>query len=232
MSDFPNEVKPGRRIACLQPWSRGLTIVESMSPTDSVTQWLGRLKDGDQIAAQKLWERYFHRLVGLARTRLQGAIKRSADEEDVAVSAFDSFFRGAVEGRFPQLNDRNNLWNLLVTITVRKALHFVRDAHRQKRGGGQVLGESALLHDAAGGEASGLEQVLGREPSPEFAAQVADECRRLLDRLGDSQLQKIALCKMEGYTTAQIASQLGRAVSTIERKLWVIRSLWAEETSP
>ena len=84
MSDFPNEVKPGRRIACLQPWSRGLTIVESMSPTDSVTQWLGRLKDGDQIAAQKLWERYFHRLVGLARTRLQGAIKRSAANTGVS----------------------------------------------------------------------------------------------------------------------------------------------------
>ena len=51
-----------------------------------------------------------------------------------------------------------------------------------------------------------IELVLGTEPTPEFAALVADECRRLLDRLGDPQLQSIALWKMEGYTNAEIAN--------------------------
>jgi hypothetical protein len=88
-----------------------------MSSEHSVTHWIDQLKAGDQAAAQKLWEGYFHRLVRLARTKLQGAPKRAADEEDVALSAFDSFCQGVERGRFPQLADRDDLWRLLVTLT-------------------------------------------------------------------------------------------------------------------
>src|SRR5262245_60161108 len=107
-----------------------------MSPQDSVSQWLARLKDGDAVAAQKLWERYFRRLVGLARLRLRNAPRRAADEEDVALSAFASFCRAAEEGRFPRLADRDNLWRLLVVLTARKARHQRRRDGQQKRGGG------------------------------------------------------------------------------------------------
>ena len=87
-----------------------------MPSDESVSEWLGQLRDGDPAAAQKLWQRYFLRLVGLARTKLQGTPRRAADEEDVALSAFDSFCRGAEQGRFPQLSDRDNLWDLLVLL--------------------------------------------------------------------------------------------------------------------
>src|SRR5919198_391675 len=107
-----------------------------MAREGSVTRWLGPLLAGDPAAAQQLWERYFRRLVGLARTKLRGAPRRAADEEDVALSAFDSFCRHAERGRFPQLDDRHDLWRLLVTITARKALYLIRDEHRLKRGGG------------------------------------------------------------------------------------------------
>ena len=33
----------------------------------SITGWLGNLKEGDQAAAQPLWERYFSKLVVVAR---------------------------------------------------------------------------------------------------------------------------------------------------------------------
>jgi hypothetical protein len=72
-----------------------------MSTSGSVTHWLGLLKAGDHAAAQPLWERYFGRLVGLARARLRGARGHAADEEDVALSAFASFCKGAEQGRFP-----------------------------------------------------------------------------------------------------------------------------------
>ena len=88
----------------------------------SDSHWIGLLQDGDPAAAQRLWERYFHRLVGLARVKLQGQPRRAADEEDVALSAFDSFCRRASDGCFPHLGDRDNLWHLLDTITARKAL--------------------------------------------------------------------------------------------------------------
>src|SRR5262249_59523795 len=106
-----------------------------MASKGSVTEYIDKLKAGDPVAAQMLWERYFQRLVRLARKYLQKGRPRMADEEDVALSAFDSFCRGAEEGRFPQLADRDNLWRLLVVLTARKASHVLRDEGRQRRGG-------------------------------------------------------------------------------------------------
>src|SRR5258708_5465897 len=105
-----------------------------MPSEGSVTRWLDRLKAGDPVAAQSLWERYFRRLVGLARKRLRNDRPRVADEEDVALSAFDNLCRGAKQGRFPRLDDRDDLWRVLVALTVRKASKVVRDEGRQKRG--------------------------------------------------------------------------------------------------
>jgi len=190
---------------------------------DSVTQWIAQLRTGDDSAAGKLWERYFRRLAGLARKRLQDVPRLPADGEDVALSAFHSLCAGLEQGRFPDLADRDSLWRLLVTITARKARQLVRDERRQKRGGGQVVGEPD--------EASGLEHLLSREPTPEFAAEVADQCRLLLAKLGDEELRAIALWKMEGATSEQIADRLGKALSTVERRLRLIRTLWAEEAA-
>ena len=191
----------------------------------SVTHWLDQLQAGNRTAAQELWTSYFQRLVALARARLRGVPRRAADEEDVALSAFDSFCRGAERGRFPDLRDRNNLWRLLVVITSRKALDLAQHEGRKKRGG--VLDEAALagLNDSA---AAGLDLEDGREPTPEFAAEVAEECQRLLDRLGDGELRSVALWKMEGYSIDEIAVKLGCAPRTVDRKLWVIRTLWED----
>jgi DNA-directed RNA polymerase specialized sigma24 family protein len=195
-----------------------------MSSGESVSFWIDRLKGGDHVAAQKLWECYFQQLVGLARNKLQGTPRRVADEEDVALSAFHSFCQGAERGRFPQLLDRDDLWQLLVMITARKAVDLVHHERRQKRGG-------AALADTQTGQ-SVLEEVIGREPTPEFAAQVAEECQRLLGCLDDPSLRSVALWKMEGYTTEQIALRLGCVPRTVERKLKLIRSFWAKELAP
>jgi DNA-directed RNA polymerase specialized sigma24 family protein len=205
-----------------------------MASDGSVTFLLGQLQTGDQGALQKLWEGYFHRLVGLARARLQRLPRLTgADEEDVALSAFASFCRGAERGRFPQLQDRDNLWRVLVTITVRKAQHRVRDEQCQKRGGGLVLGETALQDRAEWGESGvGLDQFLSREPTPAFAAEVAEECQRLLASLESAELRSVALWKMEGDTNDQIAARLGCAPSTVERRLALIRRLWTQEKAP
>ncbi len=173
-----------------------------MSPDESVSQWLGRLQDGDPAAAQQLWERYFQRLVGLARS-------------------------------FPQLLDRDNLWRLLVTITARKAYQLVLREGRQKRGGNAILDEAALarLADSACREV-GLEQLIDREPTPEFAAQLAEEYERLLASLPDAELRSVAQWKLEGYTNEEIGAKLGCALRSVERKLKVIRSLWDHAEGP
>jgi DNA-directed RNA polymerase specialized sigma24 family protein len=151
----------------------------------------------------------------------------------VALSAFDSFCRGAQAGRFPQLHDRNNLWPLLTIITARKALDLVHHNRRQKRGGGHVRGESALLGLPTGSAVgAGIEQVVGAEPTPAFAAEVAEECQRLLNHLGEDALRTIAVLKLEAYTDKQVAARLGCGVRTVERKLERIRAILAEENVP
>jgi DNA-directed RNA polymerase specialized sigma24 family protein len=200
-----------------------------MASGESISRWLAQLQAGDRMAAQKLWERYFQRLVGLARKKLQGLPRRAADEEDIALSAFASFCRGTEEGRFPQLHDRDNLWRLLVTITIRKAHQLAARERCQKRGGWMVLDEAALsrLANDQSGEL-GLEQLIASEPTPDFAAQLAEECQVLLARLEDSELQSVAQWKMEGFTNEEIAAKLGCALRSVERKLKVIRSLWSQ----
>jgi len=198
-----------------------------MASSGEVTEWVRRLEGGDREAAQGLWEAYYRRLVGLARKRLGDLPRRAADEEDVALSAFDSFCRGTEQGRFPRLEGRDDLWHLLVVITVRKAADLRTYQGRARRGGGKVRGESVFDGPSDGAdEARGIEQAAGLEPTPEFAAEVAEQCRALLQALPKDQLRAIAVWKMEGYTNREIAERIGLSLATVERKLALIRDAW------
>lgn len=197
-----------------------------MMDTNDVTLWIGRLSEGDEAAVQVIWERYFEKLVRLARRRMDKAPRRVADEEDVALSAIQSFYQGARAGRFPQLNDRQDLWKLLVTITVRKVFAQMKRQRAAKRGGGAVRGESIFLRNDNPDEINGLAQILGQEPTPELACQVAETCGLMLGQLEDQELRQIALRKMEGYSNQEIATELECVVRTVERKLARIRQKW------
>jgi DNA-directed RNA polymerase specialized sigma24 family protein len=201
----------------------------AMANENSVTGWLEGVKAGDAAAIAQLWDRYFERLVRLARGKLPGQFRRAFDEEDVAISAFQSFCERASRGRFPKLNDRNDLWVLLLTLTTRKAVLTIRHQTRRKRGGGRVLGESALIGDEA--TMNGLASVVQREPSPEDVVRFTDNLERLLGRLEDSILKKVALRRLEGYDVQEIAVELRASTRTIERKLRLIRAIWEQEVS-
>jgi DNA-directed RNA polymerase specialized sigma24 family protein len=183
-----------------------------MHPEGSVTHWLAQLQTGNDEAARFLWERYFRPLVELARRRLRDS-PLGGEDEQVALSAFDSFCRGARAGRFPDLAGRDNLWGLLLTITSRKAADLVEFEQRKKRHRGAARGPA-------------VEQLAGREPSPAAAAEMAEEFDRLLARLQKPDLQAVALWKLEGYTNDEIAHRLGRKTRTVERKLEEIRRIW------
>lgn len=189
----------------------------------TVTVWLDQLKAGDQEAAAPLWREYYAQLVRVARKRLRPVPNAIADEEDVALAAFDSFCRGVDDGRFPQLDDRDDLWRVLFDITTKKAIGQLKYETCQKRGGGKVV-PASQVGDGSVDVAAG---VSGREPTPAFAVEVAEECRRLLVVLDTDQLRQIAVWKMEGYLNAEIAAKIERAVPTVERKLAIIRSAWA-----
>jgi DNA-directed RNA polymerase specialized sigma24 family protein len=200
-----------------------------MSSPGSVTLWIVQLKAGASDAAQPLWEKYFRRPVGVARDRLAGVPRRAADEEDVALSAFDSFYRAAAQGRFPDLHNRDDLWRLLMLITDRKACDLANYERRQRRGGGKVLDEAALRDEDLAAAGTPLALVRSKGPGPELVLQTAEECRRLLGALGDDDLRQVAVLKLEGHTVEEIAAQLGRVPRAVKRRLHMIRKIWEQE---
>jgi RNA polymerase sigma factor (sigma-70 family) len=188
-----------------------------MESQETVSFWIRQLRAGNAVAARHLWDRYYRNMVDLARRKLVGNSCRWADEEDVALSAFKSFCDGAANGRFPKPINGDNLWKLLFTLTARKAVDLVRRECRSKRGANRLSPEFDI------------EDLVAPDLSPDFAAQMEEQCRRLLEGLGNEQLRQIALWRMEGYTSAEIANMTGCTERTVERKLRVIRRLWQEE---
>jgi DNA-directed RNA polymerase specialized sigma24 family protein len=168
-------------------------------------------------------------MVELARQRPRSSRHKdtASDEEDAALSAFDSLCAGLARGRFPNLADRDDLWRLLVVITIRKVQGQARRQLRQKRGGGLVRLESDFARSGHDGddEENLLAQAVSSEPTPEFAAVVAEQYHQLLERLGDDVLRRVAIHRMEGLTADEIAARLGCARRTIFRQLALIRRI-------
>ncbi|MEK6258068.1 MAG: ECF-type sigma factor [Planctomycetota bacterium] len=195
-----------------------------MNPDATVTQWIQQLKAGHSSAVQKIWEGYFEKMVRLARHRLAEGPRAAADEEDVALSAFDSFCRGAQAGRFPQLVDRDALWPLLVAITSHKLIDMRRREGRQKRGGDWKRLDAGDAENSV----AALDELVSRDPTPQFACQMAEEFRRLLDSLGDETLRSIAVWRLEGEGIDEIAARLNCVSRTVLRKLERIRTIWSD----
>ena len=200
-----------------------------LSSGNSITVWIQDLKAGNATAAEKLWRRYCQQLTRYARQKLGPKARRIADEEDMALMAFHSFCRGVTDGRFPQLADRDDLWQILLMIAERKTIDHLREQFRQKRGGGNVRGESIFEMPAGDDAYRGIEQAIDDNATPDFAVTALEECRRLLDMLPDADLQKVASWKLAGWKNREIAEELGCVTATVERKLKRIRNLWSEE---
>ena len=183
------------------------------SDSESVTRLIRAAQRDHDSAVGPLLAVYFDRLVQLARQRLQNLPGMANYDEDLALRSFYSVYRRVRDPERPlRLDGRDDLWRLLATRTISRAIDLIR-RHRP----GQVVSED----DA--------QRLLTREPTPEEAAVTADECRRLLDLLGEPELRQIALWKVEGYTNEEIAARLDCVPRTVERKVRRIRLLWQQE---
>lgn len=191
---------------------------------EELLMWIERLKADDPRAPQAIWKALHGRILRYAKRRLSGVKRRVLDEEDVALSAFNSFFRAVSEDRVPKLDDKEDLTRFLITLTTRKATAARRKLGRQKRGGGKVRGESYF--EANDNSDFGLADVHGTEETPALAAELCESYQILMDRLDDPLLKQVAQLKMEGYTNEQIAEQLDCVTRTVERKLARIRKKW------
>lgn len=199
------------------------------SSPQEFAELLDRVRDGDDQAIARLWDDYYHQLVRIAAKRLPTNFRRTGDEEDVALSAFNSFIAGIRGDHFPDLSGRDNLWGLLITLTGRKVHAHLRHQTRQKRGGGAVRGESVFLDKAGDPKAGGIGGVTGDAQAADIHAELSEACDELLNQLEDDQLKQIAVMRMDGYLVDEIASRLKLSKRAVERRLQLIRRIWTEQ---
>lgn len=190
-----------------------------------------RVRQGDEAAIETLWNDYYRRLVRVAAGRLPRSLRRTGDEEDVALSAFHSFVAGVKDDKFPDLRTPDNLWGLMITLTSRKVHAHVRRATRQKRGGGSVRGESVFLTpggETVGGGLAGVGNDADDHVAADVQAELAEAAESLMDKLDDDELRRIAWMRMDGYMVDEIAGELGKSKRAVERRLQLIRRRWTE----
>jgi DNA-directed RNA polymerase specialized sigma24 family protein len=200
---------------------------EAPAASGSITAWLFAVRRGDSIAAGCLWDEYFEQLLTLARRFLsKGARKTAFDEEDVAASVLGELFLKLQAGGHSDVEHRQELWYLLVTITMRKAAELARRERTLKRGSGRVALESEI--DAR--KPFHLDQLIGEDLAATLPQFMSEQCRELFESLDAPDLEQIALWKLAGHTNEEIAAQQNCTRVTIQRKLRLIRAIWVAES--
>lgn len=186
-----------------------------MGGLGSVSRWIVDLRNGHESAAENIWNRYHGRLFRVANRALGRSPRAVADEDDVVVSAFGAFLRRTGEGAYAALATRDDLWRLLATITY---------SHARKQS--SFLTRLRRFSVARQDSEEVLRQLVSEHPSAEVVVIMRENLHVLMAKLGDPELQQIALERLEGHTTAEIAANQHRSVRTIERRLALIREKW------
>lgn len=194
----------------------------------SVSRVIRELKHGDDSNAAVIWERFFDRICFLVRDRLHSQMKAVADEEDVALQSLLELFRGLLNGNYPDLNDRDSFWKLLVTVASRNVIDQVKSETRLKRGSGRVAHESSF--ERSGNSASLFEGIPSEVVTPDVQVMITERCAELLESLQDEQLQAIAVMKTSGAGNSEIAKALQISTRSVERRLATIRQIWSEDS--
>jgi DNA-directed RNA polymerase specialized sigma24 family protein len=202
----------------------------------TVTRWIGELKAGDGRALQPLWDRYFEQLARMIRARLCAVRSPTAvsDEEDVAASVIRALDSGIRAGRFPRLDDRDDLWRVMAHLTRCKLIDRHRRDHAEKNPDPRTISEAEMIASASDSSDGGnpLDRLLAAGPTPDLAAEMAEELCLRLDALKRPDLRRIAELKLMGYTNPEIARDLGCALRTVGLKLELIRKTWQRDGTP
>ena len=175
--------------------------------SNSFAEFLARLHNQDDAAAQELFGRFTHQLIALALRHIDAGLRHKVDPEDVVQSAYKSFFFRYGAGNLNVVN-WNSLWGLLTLITVRKCAERAA-YHRAER--------RDLAREAAQPRREGAApwlEPLAREPTPLEAAVLAETVKQLFAGLGEDERPVLEL-SLQGYTTREISERLGRAERTV-----------------
>jgi len=164
--------------------------------------------DAERLA-RGVFERYTRRLIGLARAQLDARLHHKIEPEDVVQSAYKSFFLRYGDGALAA-EGWDGLWGLLTCITLRKCADRVR-YHRAER---RDIGREAAA--SAADDPEPWRQAVGREPTPDEAAALTETLDGLLKGLSADERPIVEL-SLQGYSTSEISTQLGRAERSVRR---------------
>jgi RNA polymerase sigma factor (sigma-70 family) len=168
-------------------------------------------RSGDNEAAAKIFHRFATKLIALAYKKLGARVRQKLDADDVVQSVFRSFFGHQRAGDLAGLASWDNVWGLLVAMTVRKCHSRRRQFHAHRR---DVRKEVPLT--SLGWE------ICDREPTPEEAAMLADTVNELVNHF-EGRTQKILLLLLEDYSALEISLKLGCTERTVHRNFGYIR---------
>lgn len=179
---------------------------------------VNRWRDGDEAAAQEIYERYVSRLIALAGSRISPVLARRLEAEDVVQSVYRSFFARAGDDRLT-VDESGELWRLLAAITINK----VRDKARFHRADKRNVATEASVNSSV--SCFGLPPTdLTGEPTAEEAAMLAEQYRLATDKLTSSQREVFRLY-LENEPVEEIARRIRRSARTVRRELDQIRRL-------
>jgi len=176
--------------------------------SDSFAQFLARLHNQDDAAAQELFVRFAHQLIALALRHIDAGLRHKVDPEDVVQSVYKSFFVRYGDANNLDIVNWNSLWGLLTLITVRKCAERAAYHRAECRDAAREVSPPRQEEPAPWLE------PLGREPTPLEAAVLGETIEQLFAGL-DEQERSVLELSLQGYTTREISDQLGRAERTV-----------------
>ena len=190
-----------------------------MDQEAELEEWIAKLKSGEELAAEKIWQGYFQRVRALAEKKLGSLPQRDRDAEDVALSALNALCVGARDGKFQRLEDSNDLWQILAMITSRKAANAWRRQTNRLEVGESIFG-NPLEKDSAG-----MNQVSDNRDQQEIEQTLSNVSAELLSGLDDKQRQ-VAAYRLQGFSNDEIAEKMNVSIRSVERYLQMIRLQW------
>jgi DNA-directed RNA polymerase specialized sigma24 family protein len=200
-----------------------------MASNGSISQWIATLRGGDLEPIQRLWDRFRNALIASAQRQLSTVPKLTVDQDDIAQSVLVAIWKGTEAGLFDKVTDRDELWWTLLKITRRKVVTAYRREKTKQRGRWGMAARERLQSDLDASGFHTFKEICNDEPTPESICTLQDETTRLLDLLPSSDLQQIAIDRIEGFTVEEIAHRLSLTPRSIERKLQLIRNRWSKE---
>jgi DNA-directed RNA polymerase specialized sigma24 family protein len=197
----------------------------------SVTRWISAMRQGDPEAIRRLVERYFGKLRKLSQERIRRGAPIFEDGEDIAIQVLTSVCQKVEEGKYPDLQNRDDLWYLMIFVAHR----LVIDRRRSRKNLSlqspvdlEPIPREETLEGALEAIDNDMDTFLAEDAESDFQLlEIIDCWQEMIRQIKDPVAKKVAQLKLEGHSNREIAALLDIVPRTVERKSELIEQRWA-----